>query len=406
MNRTTSPHHVGNLFVNADDGIGQPPTLVRAEDCNVWQEEIAHAVEASGQALNPADLFQLSKAILAGSGFARNRLLNSSGLVWQRGSSLVIGTAFQYTADRWLASAGDSGVATISLGTTDTTADAFLLDAFDPIPPTIIRFDQTTPTDGGANYPILLQRIESVTTLSGRRATFSFAARLPTGAPAPLLCSILLRQYFGVGGSSSVLVSPSPVATVIPNTGAWGRVAFVADLPSVVGKTLGTGHYLEVALIFPPLSTFQFRGTAFLLEPGAVATNYVLPPPAFEEQRCARYFEKSYPIDVAPGAVSHVGEHSAAVAFDASGVSLYQPMAKRFRVEKRAVPTVRWYNPATGAADALNEHVVSSGTDTSRSIASTSLPGRSITGRPTQGATGTPSVVSIMQGHWTADAEL
>ncbi len=407
MKRTTSPHHAANLFADSDDSAGQAPTIVTASDLNTWQEELAHAVEASGQALNPADLFQLSKAILAGTGFTRNRLVNSSALLWQRGTSIAVALPFVYTADRWLASAGDNGAATVSLGLTDTVADAFLLQQFDPIPGTQLRFDQTVAADASSgNTPILSQKIEGVTTLAGRRAVFSFAARLPTGAPAPLLCSIALRQVFGSGGSASVVVTPTPAAAVIQNTGLWQRVAFVADLPSVESKTIGPDSYLEVALIFPPFVTFQFRGTAFLLEPGGVASSYVLPPPAFEEQRCMRFFEKSYEIATAPGTATHAGEIARAVPFNGSGVSLYQELATRFRVEKRGTPTVTWYNPVSGAANALNEHVVSSGADTSRAVASTVLPSRSSTGRPTQGATGTASVVSVMQGQFTASAEL
>lgn len=65
MDRTNGAGNVGRLFVAEDIATNRPPTEVTAEWLNAVQEEIAHAIEASGAVLDPADRTQLYTAMLA-----------------------------------------------------------------------------------------------------------------------------------------------------------------------------------------------------------------------------------------------------------------------------------------------------------------------------------------------------
>lgn len=65
MHRIDADGHVGNQFSNGDPGIGQPGTRMDADWANAVQEEIAHAIEGLGGALNKANQSQLLAALVA-----------------------------------------------------------------------------------------------------------------------------------------------------------------------------------------------------------------------------------------------------------------------------------------------------------------------------------------------------
>jgi hypothetical protein len=65
MKRTTAEANVANLYDEGNPSLGQPATVVGAEEMNQIQEEIANAIELAGIALSVADDEQLNKAILA-----------------------------------------------------------------------------------------------------------------------------------------------------------------------------------------------------------------------------------------------------------------------------------------------------------------------------------------------------
>jgi hypothetical protein len=83
----------------------------------------------------------------------------------------------------------------------------------------------------------LNQKIEDVRTFAGQTATISFWAKASTGTPnVAVNCS----QNFGSGGSASVIVAGSKIAI----TSSWARYSATFSVPSVSGKTIGTGSHL------------------------------------------------------------------------------------------------------------------------------------------------------------------
>jgi hypothetical protein len=76
------------------------------------------------------------------------------------------------------------------------------------------------------------------------------------------------------------------------------------------------------------------------LEEGSIATPLVSEDPAIALMRCQRLFEKSYNLDVAPGAITFANAPVLAPSADGRllpGVS--------FKVTKRAVPAIKIYAP-------------------------------------------------------------
>lgn len=156
----------------------------------------------------------------------RNRVINGSFDVWQRGTSQ---TAASYGSDdRWLnANFGSTKVAsqqTFTLGQTDVTGN-----------PKYYSRTVVTSVAGAPNYALKRQSIEDVTTFSGETATLTFWAK----ADANKNIAVELYQNFGTGGSPSGLVF-LPAQTV-PLTSAWVKHSLTFDIPSMSGKTLGTG---------------------------------------------------------------------------------------------------------------------------------------------------------------------
>jgi hypothetical protein len=85
------------------------------------------------------------------------------------------------------------------------------------------------------------QRIEDVRTFAGQTVTVSFYAKASTGTPS---VGINVSQTFGSGGSASVNVNGQKTAI----TTAWVRYSKTFSVPSISGKTIGTGSTLRLNL--------------------------------------------------------------------------------------------------------------------------------------------------------------
>jgi len=84
------------------------------------------------------------------------------------------------------------------------------------------------------------QRVESVRTLAGQTVTVSFYAQ----ATVAHTYAVILSQNFGSGGSASV-----GVGSYINVTTSWAKYTVTLTLPSISGKTIGTGDYLALAIV-------------------------------------------------------------------------------------------------------------------------------------------------------------
>jgi hypothetical protein len=92
----------------------------------------------------------------------------------------------------------------------------------------------TSGQSGVSNFSGISQPVEDVRTFAGQTVTFSVYAKASSGTPNIGFC---VEQAFGTGGSATVPTS----ATVQAITTAWARYSFTINVPSIAGKTIGTG---------------------------------------------------------------------------------------------------------------------------------------------------------------------
>ena len=304
----------------------------------------------------------------------KNYVINGNFDIWQRGTSVTTG----YGPDRFTyqnsGSTGTLAQGSFTAGQTDV-----------PNKPRYFANLTVTGADDNAN---IAHRIEDVYTLSGQKATISFYAKHTTNAPTSF--NVTSYQVFGSGGSTAVETS---IATSQTTTTSWQKYTATVTFPSVSGKTIGAGSYLELLFINPNNETFDIQIAQVQLEKGGVATNFEIRPIGEEISLCQRYFCKSFPLattpaqNVSPGFM-YVLNYTGAGTF--SNYTL-------FPVEMRANPTLTFFNPyATNSSfrqwNTANDYAVSTSSPVTNAIQNFGIGDQS-------GVTG---------GHlnWTADAEL
>jgi len=143
----------------------------------------------------------------------------------------------------------------------------------------------------------------------------------------------------------------------------------------------------------------EFKITGVQLEVGPTPTPFEIRPAQIELALCQRYFESSYDIDVAPGSAN---AETAAWAYVPVQNSYYN-IIERYKVTKRAIPNVQWYDPKTGTKGGVrstNKDTVYYTSDKNR----IGLEGQSVQGFTLQ--LDIPLSVQDIYTCWTADAEI
>jgi hypothetical protein len=284
----------------------------------------------------------------------KNKIINGDFSIWQRGTSFSSSTG--YTADRWTCIGAYPTTVTQQTFTPGNTItgyeSAYYLQAV-----------------GASAYPLIQQKIEDVRTFAGQTVTLSFWAK----ANASSGSAFYFLQNFGSGGSA--LVDNINVYTPTITT-SWARYTTTFTMPSISGKTVGSGSFLQfTAYLSTNAATLSIWGVQ--LEAGSVATPFTTASNTLQGELalCQRYYEKSYSQSVAPGSVSTVG---------LCGFNLSQPygdfIITRFVVTKRTAPTVTLYSGETGSSGVIRDE--SAGVDTSgtaKNIGDTSF-GLTLTG--------------------------
>lgn len=271
--------------VPAGGTTGQVLAKVTDDDYDAeWvTSEAATAVSYGPQSLNAAQQGQARANIGAGilPGF-RNKIINGNFDVWQRGVGPFGNNVFN--ADRWFLVAGAGSVNTVNRGDT-TSLPIRGLSAYR------LRWGRPTP---GSGESLLLQKIEDVRTLEGKRATLTFWASQTAGIPI----SLTAKQVFGTGGSAEVSFTIAPQFNLPSSSGTWAKYSFSFDVPSVSGKTIGDGSYLEIRFVRPPtggLPTAELSlARVSLVEGDATAEDDPFSPRHIQQELalCQRYYKR------------------------------------------------------------------------------------------------------------------
>ncbi|MBF0136132.1 MAG: hypothetical protein H7833_05750 [Magnetococcus sp. DMHC-1] len=212
-------------------------------------------------------------------GAGKNFVINGGFDIWQRGTSWSSGNNHVLTADRhWFYTTHD-------VTATASRQEFTLGQTAVPGEPQYYLHIVSNNNVGGCGW---YYKIENVQTLVGKSVTVSVYVRGPaTSTSNPF--SLIMYQDFGSGGSASVLVGATELTLTLPSD--WVRVVLTATLPSLSGKTIGSGSSLKINFW-----GWSWTGNLDIanvqLEIGSSATSFLKKSVAAEQSECERYFSK------------------------------------------------------------------------------------------------------------------
>jgi hypothetical protein len=249
--------------------------------------------KASGTDMDFTWVAAASAATSLGYAAGKNKIINGDFSINQRSFTSTTGAAYGF--DRW-SSGATGGTATYSAQTfTPGTAPVAGYEA--------ANFARmvTSGQSAAGDFAYVWQRIEDVRSFAGQTITVSLWAKASTGTPK---VGISIEQFFGTGGSSAVITSTTPVTI----STSWARYSVTVAIPSLSGKTIGTGGSLGIGVMtsagtslsaagYPAVgvqnATIDFWGvqaeagstaTAFQTASGSIAGELAL---------CQRYYQKT-----------------------------------------------------------------------------------------------------------------
>jgi hypothetical protein len=204
----------------------------------------------------------------------KNKIINGDFGIWQRGTSFSPGG---YNADRWRYD--DSGGATTTISRQTFTPGTAPVAGYEG------QYFYRTAVTTAAAYQAFQQYIENVQTFAGQTVTLSFWVK----AGASTTISAYLDQNFGSGGSSTVTTT---LSTSVPVSTSWNRVSYTVALPSISGKTIGTGSSVGVRIVIG-VGTFDYWG--FQLEASNTATAFQTATGTIQGElaACQRYYYRA-----------------------------------------------------------------------------------------------------------------
>jgi hypothetical protein len=215
----------------------------------------------------------------------KNKVINGNFGIWQRGTSFsTVGYGGRY-ADRFLGGTNGS-VVTRTVSQQTFTPGAAPVAGYEG--QYFLRVDQSV-AGTAATFNVLDTQIEDVRTFAGQTVTFSVwlkadAARTVTGT---------ISQLFGSGGSGTVDTSLGSFSV----TTAWTRFSATITIPSITGKTLGSGNHLVIRLGLPLNTIMTIDTWGWQLEYGSKATPFQTATGTIQGElaACQRYYYRTTP---------------------------------------------------------------------------------------------------------------
>lgn len=261
----------------------------------------------------------------------RNLIINGDFNIWQQGGSQngVLGIK---SADKWSASfSGSTMNLTLMFHTLGQTAV--------PGNPRYYMRVNTASVASAANYCLMNQTIEWAATASGQPITLTFWAK----ADATKDIAVEFLQNFGTGGSPSAAITQIGV-TKFTLTTTWQKFTLTTTMPSISGKTLGSGgnDYIAVRFWMDAGSNWNantnslgqrsgvFDFSRIQLEESSFATPFEVRPYSVELNLAQRYMEMVY-----------------GTSSNTNGRYIHQ----RYQVQKRALPAITLFSGSLGGAD-------------------------------------------------------
>jgi len=289
-------------------------------------------------------------------GDSTNIIINGDFRIWQRGTSQGLTAGRQYLTDRfWASSAGTNGQDKIT---------------------GLVHENAFQVTAGSTNTMWVGQFIEDKNILTNKTVTMTVQVVIPYGT-----AGCYLRVYDGTVGAGTLELFkfvPTGKLQTVSHTFNLGDHVDVSNFWTAdIQMSLSVGDTMEIH--------------EYQLNFGSQIVEFQERHIAEEIKLCQRYYQKSYDLDTAPGAITDAGMH---VEF----VSRNQPFFStgvRFATRMRAIPTIQLYSNVTG-----NSGVVENSGDKSTVAEKTGEAGITIT------HTATGISTASLSWHYTANAEI
>ena len=211
----------------------------------------------------------------------KNKIINGDFGIWQRGTSFSSPASGSFLADRYFVAF--DGTPTVTYSRQTFTPGAAPVAGYEG--QFFFRAAMTaTSTTTSWN---LYQKIENVQTFAGQTITVSFWAK----ADSARSVSMNFLQEFGSGGSGAVFGGAGQTNSV---TTSWQRFSYTLTLPSISGKTIGTGSSLTLYITLPISSTSTIDLWGVQVEAGSVATAFQTATGTIQGElaACQRYYNR------------------------------------------------------------------------------------------------------------------
>jgi hypothetical protein len=214
----------------------------------------------------------------------KNKIINGNFGIWQRGTSFTNPTDTTFLADRFSYFANGTGK-TVTVSQQTFTPGTAPVAGYEG--KFFFRVAQTV-AGTGATYHAIVTKMEDVQTFAGQTVTVSFWMKMSSATTLP---SVVISQDFGSGGSTRVTAATLLASQAI--TTSWVRYSATATLPSIAGKTIGTGSALMLEFNIPINSVVTTDIWGVQLEAGSIATPFQTASggsPQAELAMCQRYY--------------------------------------------------------------------------------------------------------------------
>jgi hypothetical protein len=269
----------------------------------------------------------------------KNKLINGDFSIWQRGTTFNAIAGGTYTADRWCGN--------FINGTVNATQQAFTAGAAPVAGYESQYFLQLARTVTSGSLPdYFAQRVEDVRTFAGQPVTFSFWAKVTSGTAT---LGTFFTQSFGSGGSSEVSAAGSTMSL----TTTWTRFSATYTVPSISGKTIGTGSWFGVQFVLPIVDgnkTWQIWGAQ--LEYGSKATPFETATGTIQGElaACQRYYQR----------INTIGNTYSMFAYGIGKTTTQVLCELPLKVNMRVTPTSIGYGGTVVLSDSVNNSTLTS----------------------------------------------
>jgi hypothetical protein len=317
----------------------------------------------------------------------KNRIINGAMVIDQRNAgasqTFTAAAALAYSVDRWYGYCTGANVTGQQVaGSTTPTNTQFRYRFTGAASVTAVGFGQ---------------RIEQKNSYDLAGSTCTLSADLAISAT---LTTVTWTAYYATTTADTFGSLASPTVTQIA-TGTFTVSATVTNFSANISVPAAATTGIQILFTVGALTAgLTWTIGNVQLEKGSTATSFDYRPYGTELALCQRYYESSYDIGIAPGAV--LGAFAGSNYFNHNGTSGTYIVANMttFATKKRTSPTITIYSPSTGASGKVqtNRAGNTDGTGSTNSLAMTGF-----SGGFTEGSGVACGAISFS---WTASAEL